>query len=217
MSTEPGQVHQKDLRDDLDDPRATFRVVYLIDDFVGSGTTFLRKDRETGEWKGKLASFRQTIDPVLKSHFDPALIVCVHHYVANHRAIGVLRDRQQQACDEFGAERWFSHVEFSFGTVLPETLPINRSPLPEAERFIELADKYFDPEDPTLNNKHIDEGGTDAKLGFSACALPLILEHNTPNNSVALLWADTPGSDGRDGATPRHAMRPLFRRRQRHG
>jgi hypothetical protein len=46
------------------------------------------------------------------------------------------------------------------------------------------------------------------------CGLPLVLDHNTPNNSVALLWAETDGGD-RDGAKV-PAMRPLFRRRQRH-
>ena len=39
---------------------------------------------------------------------------------------------------------------------------------------------------------------------------PLVLEHNTPNNSVALLWAETAGGD------TALAMRPLFRQRRRH-
>ena len=64
--------------------------------------------------------------------------------------------------------------------------------------------------DKSIENDHTREGGTDAKLGFGQCALPLILEHNTPNNAVSLLWADTEGKD------EQHAMRPLFRRRQRH-
>jgi hypothetical protein len=28
------------------------------------------------------------------------------------------------------------------------------------------------------------------KYGYANCALPLVLEHNTPNNSISLLWAD---------------------------
>jgi hypothetical protein len=207
----------KDLREDLKDSAATFRVVYLIDDFVGSGTTFLRKDKDSGNWKGKLRSFRQTVDGVLTSHFDSALTVCVHHYIANHRAIGVIQERERSARQELGDDNWFRDVIFSFGTILPSTVPIDHSPVGEAQGFLRLAKTYFDPDDPTVKNKHIDEGGTDASLGFSGCALPLVLEHNTPNNSVALLWADTPGNDGSDGMPQRHAMRPLFRRRQRHG
>lgn len=43
------------------------------------------------------------------------------------------------------------------------------------------------------NNKVVDKhflvGGTeDASLGFAGCALPVVLGHNTPNNSVFLLW-----------------------------
>ena len=206
-----------DLRTDLDDTAATFRMVYLIDDFVGSGTTFLRVDPTTGRWKGKLAAFRDTIASRLTTHFDPELTICVHHYIANHRAVAVLSERQRMAFDKLGPNAWFSDVEFSFGTVLPPDLPIDGSPSVEARQFAAIARKYFDCDDPTLNNRHIGEGGTDAALGFSGCALPLVLEHNTPNNSVALLWADTPGGIGADGAPARHAMRPLFRRRQRHG
>ncbi len=51
----------EDLRNNLDDTDARFRVIYLIDDFVGSGATFIRKDPATGKWKGKLASFRRTV------------------------------------------------------------------------------------------------------------------------------------------------------------
>jgi hypothetical protein len=72
---------------------------------------------------------------------------------------------------------------------------------------MQLVDRYYDP---AVETKSIRVGGTDARLGFGQGALPLILEHNTPNNSVALLWAETDGGNGH------HAMRPLFRRRQRH-
>lgn len=206
-----------DLRADLGDPAATFRVVYLIDDFVGSGTTFLRQDKQGGRWKGKLAAFYQSVGSRLTSHFDPALTICVHHYLANHPAVAVLEERQRFALAEKGPDAWFADVDFSFGAVLPSTLPIDCSADAAARAFVELARTYFDAEDPTLKNKHIEEGGTDAALGFSGCALPLVLEHNTPNNSVALLWADTPGAPAADGRPARHAMRPLFRRRQRHG
>jgi hypothetical protein len=49
------------------------------------------------------------------------------------------------------------------------------------------------------------------KLGYANCALPVVLEHNTPNNSFPLLWAETARANGA------HAMEPLFFRRDRHG
>jgi hypothetical protein len=199
------------LRDDLKDPEATFRFVYLIDDFTASGTTFIRS-RE-GKWKGKLAAFWNNVEPVLQTHFDPALTVCAHHYVASYRA-----DRDlSQMLKNLGGPEWFQQMELTFGTILPETLPVHRSTLPAAQGFAELARRYFDREDSMFKTKHMEEGGAeDVALGFAGCGLPVILDHNTPNNSVSILWAETEGNSGADGSPRRHSMRPLFRRRQRH-
>jgi hypothetical protein len=112
-----------------------------------------------------------------------------------------LRDRQITLNPYPG---WFNNVQFSFGSILPPDFPLNAE---SNAAFLALADKYYDP---SIENEHTRVAGTDAKLGFGQCALPLVLEHNTPNNSIALVWSDTVGKDGH------HAMRPLFRRRQRH-
>jgi hypothetical protein len=185
---------------------ARFSIVYLIDDFVGTGTTFIRKDKDTGKWKGKLAKFHKTVEDKRLTHFEPNLRVRVHHYIANHNAVDTLKERQATALQELGPDKWPSDVTFSFGTVLPENLPMVRCDSREAVAFVELAKKYYDPQ---LETRHTAEGRTDMRLGFAGCALPVILEHNTPNNSVSILWAETDGDGG-------HAMRPLFRRRQRH-
>lgn len=206
-----------DLRADLNDPSATFAFVYLIDDFVGSGTTFIRKDAGTGDWKGKLATFHSAVSRHLISHFDPNFVVCVHHFLATDQAAQALSEGHAAALEELGEGNWFGRVEFSYGCVFPAAFPIDKSSVPAATSFIELARKYFDPEDSSLRNRHTEEGGTpDVSLGFAGCALPLVLDHNTPNNSVALLWAETSGGAGKDGKDGRHTMRPLFRRRQRH-
>jgi hypothetical protein len=205
----------EDLRKDLKDSETKFRFVYLIDDFTGSGTTFIRK--KEGKWKGKLIKFLKTAERFSETHFEQNLTVCVHHYMASHRAAEILKTHHAEASAELEGAMWFPNVEFTFGTILPPTLPIDRSQHREAQAFISLARKYCDREDSLLKNNHFDEGDTrDAALGFADCALPLVFEHNTPNNSVALLWAETAGSDGMDGRPNRHAMRPLFRRRQRH-
>ena len=187
---------------------ARFAIVYLVDDFAGTGTTFIRKDRVTGKWKGKLAKFRNTVGDKRLTHFAEDLVVCVHHYVANYDAVNNLNERQTAALAELGAESWFSDVRFTFGTILPRELAITRSPQGQAQAFVPLARKYYDM---SIESRHTWEGGTDMRFGFAWCALPLILEHNTPNNSVSLLWAETAGT-----ALDSHAMRPLFRRRHRH-
>jgi hypothetical protein len=78
--------------------------------------------------------------------------------------------------------------------------------------MLDLCDRYYDHALFLRREKHCREAGqTDMKLGYANCALPIVLDHNTPNNSIPLLWAET---EGKDGA---HAMQPLFRRRDRHG
>ena len=203
----------KELRKDLQDETATFGTIYLIDDFAGSGLTFIRRDEEAQEWKGKLKKFRVSVEERLTTHFDPAVNIFVHHYIATSDAKINLAQRQDAALTELGVGGWFQSVQFTFGMVLKSDFPVDRSPIPEARAFLPIAERYYDT---AAQSKHTDVGGTGVQLGFSGCALPLILEHNTPNNSVGLLWADTDGQPDAAGSPTTHPMRPLFRRRQRH-
>ena len=79
------------------------------------------------------------------------------------------------------------------------------------DSVIALCEKYYNHDLYLRLIEHAEEAEqTDLKMGYANCALPLILEHNTPNNSIPLLWAETSDENG-------HAMQPLFRRRDRHG
>ena len=205
------------LRKDLDDPNARFRIVYLVDDFAGTGTSFLRFDAKAAKWKGKLVRFKDSVNGAngaFDSHklFEDGWVLCVHHYVASSAAAGAIQKRLKQSADtgDF-PEDWPQPTYATFGMVLPHNLPIDM----DGERhndFLELTRTYYDP---VIRTKHTDVGGvTHLGLGYGGCALPLVLEHNTPNNSVALLWAETNGGIRDDVSAP--AMQPLFRRRQRH-
>lgn len=198
----------KDLREAVGDPAARFAFVFLVDDFIGSGTTLLRWDEAKGSWNGKLYRFWDDLAEakVVGTHFEADWVLCVHHYLATHRAAETARQRQDEAFATRTAAGlgWFERVRFSYGAVLPPDFPVDAA---RHADFLGLVRDYYDG---SIETKHMKLGGEDARLGFGGCALPLILEHNTPNNSLALLWADTEGGDGR------HAMRPLFRRRQRH-
>lgn len=193
----------EDLRKDVNDPHARFAFVFLIDDFVGSGTTLLRK-KDDSSWTGKLFRFWDENKDRFKKYFEDDWSLCVHHYLATLRAKKTIEERSGEINAKRGSDKWFAKIQFSYGAELPEDLPLSKS---THAAFLELANRYYDP---AIENRHTRIAGTDAKLGFGECALPLVLEHNTPNNSVALLWADTSGDNNK------HAMRPLFRRRQRH-
>ncbi len=206
---------QKKLHEDLDDAQAAFRLVYLVDDFTATGTSFLRK-KDDGAWTGKLKRFHESVVQVVNQVDGPLLDedweLCIHHYVASTYAVGQIQSNLDEAKTAFAGKNWAKRVHVSFGLILPEQLPIDTE-ANQYKDFIALTDKYYDPAietEATLvgGKKHLG-------LGYGGCALPVILDHNTPNNSVALLWAETEGEKGDDDATP--AMRPLFRRRQRHG
>lgn len=199
----------ENLRDDLQDTSVRFRLVYLIDDFIGTGTSFLRYDYSENKWKGKLIRFKDSMDSANKDlgadkPFEDGWKLCVHHYVATSTAVETISSRLEEYIKS--SKGWASVPRTSFGLTLPPSLPIKSCA--GYDDFIKLTRCYYDP---AIETKHTDVGGVrHLGLGYGGCALPLVLEHNTPNNSIALLWAE---SDG-DGDSP--AMRPLFRRRQRH-
>lgn len=204
------------LREDLKENDARFRLVYLIDDFMGTGTSFLRYNSEKKKWSGKLLKFKESVDNAVKALDGDHVLaadwqLCIHHYIGTSAAAEAVQSRWAEASEALKGEGWATGVHFSFGMVLPEDLPID-AVSGRYDEFLELTKTYYDP---IIRTRHTDVGGvTHLGLGYGGCALPLVLEHNTPNNSVALLWAETDGGD-RDGvAAP--AMRPLFRRRQRH-
>src|ERR1041384_532 len=130
------------LRKDLKDPSARFSHLYLLDDFIASGTTLLRN--EDGKWKGKLVRFWKSCHDheITKTHCEQDYIVGVHHYIASYKVSIEIEDRYRKACDELGSEGLFPRVEFTFGTILPHDLPIDKEHFPE---FMKLTEKYYDP------------------------------------------------------------------------
>jgi hypothetical protein len=190
------------LRKALQDEAARFQFVFLLDDFVATGTTLLRFSK--GEWKGRLPRFWESKPPTLEDYFEPDFVVHVHHYIAAAAAMQKIKARAEEIRESRGSQ-WFGRLEFTAGTVLPESIRITKE---NAGAFAELIDTYYNSEIETDSTR---VGGTqDIKYGYGYCGLPLVLEHNTPNDSLPIIWADTSNQNGQ------HAMRPLFRRRQRY-
>lgn len=189
---------------------ARFDNVYLIDDFTASGTTFIRQ--VDGVWKGKLKKFDDLVRKArgkLKERFPVSenYALHIHHYVST--------DQARRKLDEMVADakanlegRSFDEVTITEGLRLPASLKMVAG---ADAAMIALCDRYYDDHLYQRLKKHCDEAGqSDMKRGYANCALPVVLEHNAPNNAIPLLWAETSGRYG-------HAMRPLFRRRDRHG
>jgi hypothetical protein len=205
----------QELRKDVGDGGARFRAVYLIDDFVGTGSSFHRIDSDSGAPKGKLSKFAKSVasaEASLGKIFEDNYQLIVHHYIGTAQAVESLGDRLATAHTGLPALHLQSAPRASYGLKLPATLRLDDAR--ELDRaFLEISEEYYDH---SIHTQHTKVGGTtDMKRGYGGCALPVVLDHNTPNNSMPLLWAETAGAPDASGVAP-HAMRPLFRRRQRH-
>jgi hypothetical protein len=191
-------------------PGEKFDSVYLIDDFTASGTTFIRQ--VDGKWKGKLQKFNDIIvasKAELKDKFPIAdnFDLHIHHYISSAQAKENLLERLKAA--EAWQQRTYGTWSISEGLLLPTTLPLSST---TDDDMIRLCEKYYDHQLFERLRVHCEENGqTTMAFGYANCALPIVLEHNTPNNSIPVLWADT------DGAGGAHPMRSLFHRRDRHG
>ena len=201
----------KELRGSLDDPTATFGRVVLVDDFTASGTTFIRK--VDGNWKGKLWKFKELVKAAreaLGSELPLAEIydVHIHHHVSTGQARRVIEERVARAREQW-TDATFGDVLVSEGMRLSDEVPLDDT---RDAAFLELCRKHYNGDLHIRLGRHVQESGlVDLRRGYGGCALPLVLEHNTPNNSVPLVWAwEEETANG-----PK--MRPLFRRRDRHG
>lgn len=164
---------------------ALFSSVLLLDDFAGSGMSFLRRDN--GHPTGKLARFMNGVQdsssPLYQLVVRDDLHVIVLLYVATARAL-------EHVASELQALTAATGVRFTLRCVhvIPHSISLRRG---EATPFGALLERYYTPE---IDDEHIAVGGTNAAFGFGECGLPLVLTQNTPNNSVFLLWAQTPST-----------------------
>lgn len=199
----------KDLRNLKAQQDPTFNTIYLVDDFAGSGTSFIRLEIDAhGKrvWKGKLMRFLRSLKNG-KNVQSKQWTLVIHHLIITDKAIEHLKDAVLKAKEESPDDLpWFENMEVTYSYRLTNGFPL--TPACDAD-FYALTQKYYDADIQTAST---DKGGVKhLGMGYAGCALPLVLDHNTPNNSVALLWARSDGNGGKA-----RAMCPLFYRRNRH-
>ncbi len=213
----------KELADDLkelgSDAEPTFQTIYLVDDFAGSGTSFIRTEPGAGGapvWKGKLLRFLRSFQQ--SGAYAASWSLVIHHLVMTRDAVDHLLEKVREfkagyvGPPEEKPLSWFEAFYVTTNLQYDDDFMIE-----QGSDFDRLTKLYYDERIETRATK---KGGVDhLGRGYAGCALPLVLDHNTPNNSVGLLWAES-----RDGdlakltkySDPPHQMRSLFRRRQRH-
>lgn len=190
LSAEARQRMRERLRLALEkrrlDGEPQFSRVILVDDFSGSGYTLIHEDNVM--WAGKLPRCRSQLDDLVTDGvLDADHAVTVVIYVATEAAQRTVAERLAAAGMNWG---------FEVIQVLGESLRV-------ADPDIVRICRWF--YDPALDDEH--KGS--APLGFADLAMPLVLSHNTPNDSVSILWADTRSQ--RDGLK-RAALFPRYER-----
>lgn len=201
---------QKELVDDFPslfkreakEEEKTFQRLFLLDDFSASGTSYLKHDKDADVLKGKIGRFYEALFDETKSLrkiFDPALKVYVIIYLCTEQARDTIESNFELLNEKFGHRPEF----------FPMHLILNSFKLDGSrdQAICEICQKeaYYDKR---VQDKHTEQGGGEnVKMGFGACALPLILHHNTPNNSVPLLWSyENLDFEGLFPRIPRHVV-----------
>ncbi len=193
----------KELRKDLDargfaaEP-AIFERIYLVDDFSGSGSSVLRWHPTEKCWKGKVCRFHKVNASRIGQQIAPDCELHIHHYLGSAQAKTQIAADIAQAAPDLPGFQYRS----TFSYVLPPSIVLSDAHADTA--LVDLLRRWYDA---GIEDEHT---GPDLWYGYKQCGLPLVLEHNAPNNSIALLWA----SSHEENTDPR--MRPLFLRRKRH-
>jgi hypothetical protein len=156
-----------------------FHTVCLLDDFTASGTTYIRQ--EGMQWEGKIPRILEKLAQadsalhkiVAMDRLD--ILVCI--YVASDQAVQHIRGELKKFSFPKGS------VRLEVIHALPPTARLDDA---GDAKVVALAnnDRYFDK---TADNEHSDVGGSSSRLGYANCRLPVVLAHNTPNNSIFLL------------------------------
>ena len=184
-----------ELRTDLHNDDAGFEFIFLVDDFAGSGRTIIR-DNKGEPPGGRLLRFVEDTLPKLVHHHCPQIFIAL--YVATHQAV----EHLNQSILNFEAPLWS-----------PDLLPqvITAMTIDDRARLVhDRSDDGFETDQlfDDLLHRHYDSAIEDQHKGnvlhgYAECGLPLVLNHNTPNNSLYLLWES-------------EKTKPLFPRVQRH-
>lgn len=184
------------LEDAGSDAEGTFCHFVLIDDFTGSGFTALRQG-DDGTWSGKLFHVKNALDQLVQAGIAAAdYTVDVVIYTASAKAEDALRDQLSKA----GFDNW----GLSVVQVIPTSHLVDTD-----SAFADLCRAHHDP---VVDDKiKADAASPPAALGFRDSRLPLVLSHNTPNNSVGVLWENTV-----DDPKSTKKFIPLFPRHERH-
>jgi hypothetical protein len=130
-----------------------------------------------------------------RSHFEVYLLL----YIATRQAINHI----EFWANQFTSQNNFKPLQLRVLHIIEPEYSLKNTTNLDLKKILDNP-KYVDPK---AADSHFTKGGTsDPKYGFAGCALPIVLSHNTPNNSVYILW----------GRNENYTFHGLFPRISRH-
>ena len=203
----PNQEKLQDMYDELHNDsllkgtnRNLFESLFLVDDFTASGTSFARKE---DKFKGKIIKILKGLKPkeadmegeatdeskelsdlFVKDKIKVNALFCV----ATEDAISNISCEVGNYLSDNGMN---DLIEFTVDCVqLIKTEEINLIKSHLGLKNVLRKDKYYDWSailtDSYRKGKH-----DEPYWGFNECGLLLVLSHNTPNNTLPVIWEDT--------------------------
>ena len=210
----PDDTKIKSLAEELEsskdvenDETKKFESIVLIDDFTASGASFIRK--KNAVYEGKLTKFFETIDKNqgFKNLFTEGFEVRLYFLIATKSSLTHIREMLGEFMQKYGNLK----VEVDCIQMLDEDAKFTNHQDGEAKAMLEIIQKKCYINEPALTKaykKSYSDGDTRYHLGYKQCALTVVLNHNTPNNSLPIIWQPK-----REGDDP---LYPLFYRITRH-
>lgn len=203
----PNQEKLQDMYDELHKDRLLkgtnrnlFESLFLVDDFTASGTSFARKE---DKFKGKIIKILRGLKPseagsegkgadeskelsdlFVKDKIKVNALFCV----ATEEAIKNIKKEVDSFLKDNGMN---DLIQFNVDCVqLIKTEEINLIKNHPGLKNVLKKDKYYDW--PTILTDSYRKGKHDEPYwGFNECGLLLVLSHNTPNNTMPVIWEDT--------------------------
>ena len=197
------------LKDMLEDLRKDDRIrglenhyfhrVFLIDDFTASGKSFIRYEEGDGKYHGKL---KKIIDELCEpnsgdlgqivEHLSYLFGPCVEQIpidilfcIATEKAKANIENNLKTYLESKG---FLDKVSFNVHVVqLLENKVSDEIKTDEDLIKVLKKEKHF-VKDAVLSKSYHVGKDDEPWLGFDECALPVVLSHNTPNNSLPIIW-----------------------------
>lgn len=184
------------------DPR--FEFIVLVDDFTASGTSFIRK--EDGEYAGKLTKVLKNLTDgnSLSTLVDPSNVqIMVLFYVSTQVALDNIRAKVATFKTEMNC-----NIEITVDAIhiIPSGAMRIGADNAVVDAFLLARFEIFKN---SIVDEHWKKGDCSSEhRGFNSGDLALILFHNSPNNSLPVLWYDQEGkNDALFPRTTRHGRR----------